>query len=57
MALALRYDSGLDGSGDLRSTGTFHAEGSTFSLTFAPPGTSLFACLVHPAMVGRAVVR
>jgi plastocyanin len=47
----------FDGSGGLRSTGTFYAAGDTFSLTFTKPGTYAFACVIHPAMVGRVVVR
>lgn len=52
-----RIDGGrFDGSGGLRSTGMFFSEGDTFSLTFSKSGTYLFACLVHPAMVGKVVV-
>ena len=47
----------FDGSGGLRSTGMFFGDGDTFSVTFTRPGTYLFACLVHPAMVGKVVVR
>jgi plastocyanin len=47
----------FDGSGGLRSSGMFFAEGDTFSVTFTKPGTYLFACIVHPAMVGKVVVR
>lgn len=47
----------FDGTGGLRSTGMFYAEGDTFSLTFTKRGTYLIACLVHPAMVGKVVVR
>jgi plastocyanin len=47
----------FDGTGSLRSTGMFYAEGDTFSLTFTRTGTYQFACLVHPAMVGKVVVR
>ncbi|MDQ3107864.1 MAG: plastocyanin/azurin family copper-binding protein, partial [Actinomycetota bacterium] len=47
----------FDGSGGLRSSGMFYSEGDTFSLTFTKSGTYLFACLVHPAMVGKVVVK
>lgn len=47
----------FDGSGGLRSSGMFYAAGDTFSLTFTRSGTYLFACLVHPAMVGKVEVR
>ena len=47
----------FDGSGGLHSTGMFYAQGDTFSLTFTKSGTYLFACLVHPAMVGKVEVR
>jgi plastocyanin len=46
----------FDGSGGLRSTGMFYSAGDTFSLTFTKSGTYLFACLVHPAMVGKVDV-
>lgn len=47
----------FDGSGGLHSSGMFYAAGDTFSVTFTKPGSYLFACLVHPAMIGKAVVR
>ena len=47
----------FDGSGGLHSTGMFYSAGDTFSLTFTKSGTYLFACLVHPTMVGKVVVR
>jgi plastocyanin len=47
----------FDGSGGLRSTGMYYAAGDTFSLTFTRPGTYAFACVIHPAMVGKVVVR
>jgi plastocyanin len=46
-----------DGTGGLRSTGMFYAAGDTFSLTFTKPGSYPFACVIHPAMVGKVVVR
>lgn len=47
----------FDGSGGFHSTGLDYNTGDTFSLTFTKPGTYLFACLVHPAMVGKVVVK
>ena len=47
----------FDGSGGFHSTGLDYNTGDTFSLTFTKTGTYLFACLVHPAMVGKAVVK
>jgi plastocyanin len=47
----------FDGSGGLRSTGFGYNDGDTFSLTFTKPGTYLFACLIHSAMVGKVVVK
>lgn len=47
----------FDGSGGLHSSGMFYADGDTFSLTFTRSGTYLFACLVHPTMVGKVEVR
>ena len=47
----------FDGSGGFHSTGLDYNAGDTFSLTFTKPGTYLFACLIHPAMVGKVVAR
>jgi len=47
----------FDGSGGLHSTGMDFGDGDKFSLTFTKPGTYLFACLVHPPMVGKVVVK
>lgn len=47
----------FDGSGGFHSTGLDYNSGDTFSLTFTKSGTYLFACLVHPAMVGKVVVK
>ena len=47
----------FDGSGGFHSTGLDYNRGDTFSLTFTKSGTYLFACLVHPAMVGKVVVK
>jgi plastocyanin len=45
-----------DGSGGLHSTGWDFGEGDTFSVAFTRAGTYPFACLIHPAMVGKVVV-
>jgi plastocyanin len=47
----------FDGRGGLRSTGADYNEGDKFTLRFTKEGTYLFACLIHPAMVGKVVVR
>jgi plastocyanin len=47
----------FDGGGGFHSTGLDYNDGDTFSLTFTKTGTYLFACLIHPAMVGKVVVR
>lgn len=47
----------FDGGGGFHSTGLDYNTGDTFSLTFTKSGTYLFACLVHPAMVGKVVVK
>lgn len=47
----------FDGSGGLHSSGMFHVAGDTLTVRFSRPGTYLFACLVHPPMVGEVVVR
>ena len=60
---AVHIDGGeWDGSGGLRSTswdfgGPYGKTFDTFSLTFTKPGEYPFACLLHPAMVGKVVVR
>lgn len=55
---SINVDGGkFDGSGGFHSTGLDDNTGDTFSRTFTKPGTYLFACLVHPAMVGKVVVK
>lgn len=44
-----------DGTG-FRSTGLSFNDQDTFSVTFTRPGTYLYACLIHPKMVGTLVV-
>lgn len=45
-----------DGRG-FRSTGLDWRTGDRFSVTFNRPGTYPMACLIHPAMVGKVVVK
>ncbi|MDP9441969.1 MAG: hypothetical protein M3P34_07300 [Actinomycetota bacterium] len=47
----------FDGSGGLHSSGMDFDTGDKFSLSFTKPRTYLFACLIHPAMVGKMVVK
>ena len=55
---SVRVDGGrFDGRGGLHSTGMGFGDGDTYSLTFTRPGTYPFACLIHPAMVGKVVVK
>ncbi len=41
----------------LHSSGMDFNDGDKFSLAFTKPGTYPFACLIHPAMVGKVVVK
>jgi plastocyanin len=63
---AVHVDAGeWDGEGGLHSTGWDFGGGSnyddggfdTFTITFTRAGDYPFACLLHPSMVGRVVVR
>lgn len=60
---AVHIDGGeWDGGGGFHSTswdfgGPYGKTFDTFTLTFTRPGEYPFACLVHPAMVGRVRVR
>lgn len=45
-----------DGKG-FRSSGLDFGTQDTFSVTFTRPGTYAYACLIHPQMVGKVVVR
>lgn len=46
-----------DGKG-FHSTGTqLTNTGDKFSVTFTKPGTYLYACIIHPPMVGKVVVK
>jgi plastocyanin len=53
----VKVDAGAwDGKG-FRSTGLDYPEGAEFSVTFTKAGTYPFACLIHPPMVGKIVVK
>jgi plastocyanin len=45
-----------DGGGGFHSSGALEP-GDTFTVTFTKPGTYLFACVLHPPMVGKVVVK
>ena len=47
----------FDGSGGFKSTGTGWATGDTYSVTFTKKGTYPYACIVHPGMIGKVVVK
>ena len=56
-AAAVHADVGpWDGRG-FRSTGLDWQTGDTFTVAFTEPGTYLYACLIHPAMVGSVSVK
>lgn len=44
-----------DGKG-FRSTGSDYPTGATFKVTFTKKGTYTYACLLHPAMVGKVEI-
>jgi len=45
-----------DGGGGFHSSGVLDS-GETFTMTFTKPGTYLYACVLHPPMVGKVVVK
>ena len=47
----------FDGSGELKSNGTGWATGDKYSVTFTKKGTYPYACIVHPGMIGKVVVK
>ncbi len=47
----------FDGSGGLKSSGTDFNTGDTYSVTFTKAGTYPYACLIHPGMIGKVVVK
>ncbi|MEY2418202.1 MAG: hypothetical protein QOG90_882 [Actinomycetota bacterium] len=54
----IHLDAGdFDGSGGLKSSGTGFNTGDTYSVTFTKAGTYPYACLIHPGMIGKVVVK
>ena len=54
----IHLDAGeFDGSGGLKSSGTDFNGGDTYSVTFTKAGTYPYACLIHPGMIGKVVVK
>ena len=47
----------FDGGGGLKSSGAEWATGDTYSVTFTKAGTYPYACLIHPGMIGKVVVK
>jgi plastocyanin len=47
----------FDGSGGLKSSGTGFFTGDKYSVTFTKAGTYPYACLIHPGMIGKVVVK
>ena len=46
-----------DGSGGLKSSGTEWVTGDKYSVTFTKKGTYPYACVIHPGMIGKVVVK
>ena len=46
-----------DGSGGLHSSGADFHDGDTYAVTFTKSGTYPYACLIHPGMIGKVVVK
>jgi plastocyanin len=54
----IHLDAGdFDGSGGLKSSGTGYSTGDTYAVTFTKAGTYPYACLIHPGMIGKVVVK
>jgi plastocyanin len=47
----------FDGGGGLKSSGAEWATGDRYSVTFTKAGTYPYACLIHPGMIGKVVVK
>jgi len=47
----------FDGSGGLKSSGTDWVTGDKYSVTFTKKGSYPYACIVHPGMIGKVVVK
>jgi plastocyanin len=55
---AAHLDAGKwDGSGGIHSSGSGWTNGDTYSVTFTKAGTYPYACLIHPGMIGKVVVK
>jgi plastocyanin len=55
---AIHLDAGnFDGSGGLKSSGSSFNRGDTYAVTFTKAGTYPYACLIHPGMIGKVVVK
>ena len=55
---AIHLDAGnFDGTGGVHSSGTGFNTGDTYSVTFTKAGTYPYACLIHPGMIGKVVVK
>lgn len=46
-----------DGSGGFKSSGVPDAERATFSMRFTKRGTYEYACVLHPPMIGKVIVK
>jgi plastocyanin len=47
----------FNGSAGLKSSGIGFNTGDTYSVTFTKTGTYPYACLIHPGMIGKVVVK
>ncbi len=47
----------FDGTGGLKSSGIGWNTGDTYSVAFTKAGTYPYACLIHPGMIGKVVVK
>lgn len=47
----------FDGTGGLKSSGVDWNTGDKYSVTFTKAGTYPYACLIHPGMIGKVVVK
>jgi hypothetical protein len=56
--LPVSVDAGnFDGAGGLKSSGTGWNNGDKYRVTFTKAGTYPYACLIHPGMIGKVVVK
>ena len=46
-----------DGGGGFHSSGSGWAPGDTYAVTFTKAGTYTYACVLHPPMIGKVVVK